>query len=139
MSLRAKYGKVQTSPEPGPTTKLYVYLPDSPEHNTEIDAVVDTGASRTTLPMSVITQLGGTRVPIAGYVDSQLGDGRVLKHQPTYWVAIRIGDCEWGTVRVGAVESKQYAMIGRDIMRDCTLFLHGPNQFWKAKRIRSKS
>jgi len=139
VSLRAKYGKVQKSPELGPVVKMRVYLPDAPEHGVETDAVVDTGASRTTLPESVITELelGGKRVPKAGKVNNELADGRVLENQPTYWVAVRIGDCEWGTVRV-AVKPRRYAMIGRDIMRDCTVYLHGPDQHWRAKRIRKR-
>ena len=116
------YGNVQTSTRLSPQTSIQLYNPrnNSPNSDSDVDAIVDTGAVMTCIPESTITKLGSSLV----YNTCKLRDANGnVQERKTYRIDVKIGDYKYQNLEVIAI-SKEYALIGRDILNDFVVVLN---------------
>lgn len=120
------YGTLQTSITPAPQTSIELSNPSNNSKSLQVDAIVDTGAVMTCVPESVIKQLGESLI----YSTIQVRDANGnIQERRTYRINIRITDYEYKNVEVIPI-TKQYALIGRDILNQHKIILDAPNQKW---------
>lgn len=125
MTASGSYGtKFQAGPA-YPQVKIKFIDPILDTNNVETDALIDSGASGTFIPVSVINKLQiipNNTAPVYDFRGQKTGDKGV------YTVKIAIGN---ETLSIRAVETDGYAIIGRDILNKKTTTLKGIQQKWE--------
>ena len=108
---------------PSPIIKINVSNPSSSSDNkTEVTVVADTGSGITCLPNEVIAKLGNLRytsIKVRSPLDNNKVTSTIL-----YLVRLELG----GTIHdiKAMVISKDYGIIGRDVLNDHKIVLHAP-------------
>lgn len=124
--LPFRYG---TRPPRGPCApelEITVRSPDDDTAQEAIQALVDTGAIATAVPLSMIERIGREKF-IAEPVTVRLADGKASQ-RTAYWVSLSLGNHSYRILAV-AME-KEYVLLGRDVLNNYYLHLDGPNQVW---------
>ena len=120
------YGNLQTSTRLSPQISIQLYNPRNNSPNSNVDAIVDTGAVMTCIPESTITQLGSSLV----YSEVALRDANNnIQKKRTYFINITIADHNYENLEVVAIR-KAYALIGRDILNQHKVVLNAPVEQW---------
>jgi hypothetical protein len=113
---------------PSPTTSIDVFNPSSNKNvkGFKVKAIVDTGAGITCLPESVIAKLGDLRYTLMN-VRSPLDKNKVIPKKQ-YLVRLELGGTIHDIEAIGI--SKDYGIIGRDILHRYKIVLDSHNEQW---------
>lgn len=112
---------------PSPVALIEVSNPSNSTIRVEgIKAIVETGAGVTCIPESVIERLGPLNYTVIR-VRSPL-DGKNIISKKLHKVTIKFGE-ESHEVEVLSI-SRNYALIGRDILNQHKIILDAPNEVW---------
>lgn len=126
-SLMYRYTKLNTMTRPAPVIDLKASLPGRPSLTAESRAIIDTGASITCVPKSIIAALGKGRGSVAKPMKVRGALG--TRNREVYVLDLELGNCYFPQVRV-VVLDMEYALIGRDILNDYKITLDAPNDSW---------
>jgi predicted aspartyl protease len=126
--LTGHYEKIQDPfSSPSPIALIEVLNPSSSMDGREnVKAILDTGAGITAIPQSIIHGLGGLFYTTIN-VRLPLGINKITSTK-LYSVIIEFGG-KSHVVQVLGI-SKDYAIIGRDILNEYKIFLDAPNEVW---------
>lgn len=122
-----KYGSIQSKAVFSPQLIITV---SSPKNNTligDVEAVVDSGAVMTCIPVRVIESLNENELEISTKIVSSATGNAIEKI--TYIVNIIFSNHEYKDIEVIPLE-KNYALIGRDILNKHKINLNGPQKKW---------
>lgn len=114
------YGSLQTSNCPIPQTSIQLHNPLNDSQNSEVEAIVDTGAMMTCIPQSTVNALDSSLIYNTIRVRDVNGNH---KERTTYRIDIVIDDYEYEFLEVIAIP-KQFAIIGRDILNHYVVVLN---------------
>lgn len=130
------YERIQDSlSNPSPVALIEVSNPsNSTIRVKDIKAIVETGAGITSIPESVIERLGALNYTVIR-VRSPL-DGKNIISKKLYKVTIKFGE-ESHEIQVLSI-SRNYALIGRDILNQHRIILDAPNEVWSIELSRFK-
>lgn len=122
------YERIQDSlSNPSPFALIEVSNPSNSTIRVEgIKAIVETGAGITSIPESIIEKLGAlnyTVIRIRSPLDSKNTISKKL-----YVVTIEFGE-KSHEIQVLSI-SRNYALIGRDILNQHRIILDAPNEVW---------
>lgn len=120
------YGNLQNQTSLSPQALITLSNPSSSSQSCQVDAIVDTGALMTCIPESEIKKLGEALLYKLIIVRDFNGN---TQRRKTYFIDISIADYEHKNIEVIAI-SKEYALIGRDILNQHKIILDAPNQRW---------
>jgi len=120
-----KYGNTQSATMPGPEINVGVFPGDGSNQSENIVCVIDTGATVSVLPISLVKSL-----PLRDYTSARIrwGSGDetpVVK----YLVSLRISGKTIDSLWVVMVE-RPYGLIGRDVLNKHLLTCDGPSAVW---------
>lgn len=104
-----------------PVLAIGLSRPRRKEATVELEAIIDTGADGTLIPLEILEQAG------AQYVDSAHIRG-VTGHRELvelYLVTIHIGEYRIHAVRAGALTDSEDAILGRNVLNQLNLLLNG--------------
>lgn len=107
---------------PFPTAEVWLSVPDLPQDEQAVTALLDSGSDGSLIPLDVIESLGAIRtdkVRIRG-----LFGGSSLVY--LYLVNLRVGPHRLHKVEVAAVERRGEALIGRNVLNRFAVLLDGP-------------
>ena len=107
--------------EPSPITKINVSNPSS-DNKQEVKVVADTGSGITCLPEKVIAKLGNLHYTLMNF-RSPLDKNKVISKK-LYSVHLELGGTIHDIRAIGI--SKDYGIIGRDILNDHKIVLNAP-------------
>jgi predicted aspartyl protease len=130
-----KYEQIQRSNRLAPVIELLAFAPSDKDLTSRSKALVDTGATITCVPESVIAELGrrnlvATKKRVAG----AFGDKRPQMDREAYVISIRLDHCEFEDIEVVVLPlDKEYALIGRDILNGFSITFDGPNDTWSVR------
>jgi hypothetical protein len=108
--------------EPSPITTIDVFNPSSNKKAKDVTVILDTGAGITCLPESVIAELGGLDYTLMN-LRSPLEKNKVISKK-LYSVRLELGGTIHDIKAIGI--SKDYGIIGRDILNDHKIVLNAP-------------
>jgi hypothetical protein len=122
-----EYGTLQSKKAPGPQIYVEARSPVDESLRAEVDAIIDTGAAITCLPLRVIRQLNPDdldyrKVTVRGPVGW-------TESRKAYIVHLKILRCEFRDLEVVGLD-RDYALIGRDILNGYAITVDGPTQRW---------
>ncbi len=115
---------VRYSP-PAPAISIRIVHPRTGNSLT-VGAKLDTGASRTVLPLSVIRHLG---LMAEGYRSAMSFDRRLTK-LPLFKTTVEVADTSLENLRVFAI-NRPDALLGRDILNQFDITLRGKAQVFE--------
>lgn len=124
-SLQGKYGNTQHPICLSPDAVITVFNPSDDSKNRDINAIFDTGAVMTCLPEQEIKQLGRLNYSSVNV----RGLNNTIVERETYIVDIQLGDNRFRNIEVIAT-SKEYGLIGRDILNKKKVTFNAPEQIW---------
>ncbi len=123
------YGYIQNKEFAGPETSLKVLNPSDSSKTVTVAAVVDSAAVMTCIPESQVQQLGNLN-----YSSIQIRDlNNTIAEKRTYIIDIELNNHRFSNVEVIAI-SKDYALIGRDILNKFKIILDAPNLQWSIEK-----
>ena len=96
--------------------------------NVQAKAILDTGAGLTSIPESIIDELGGlshTVIKVRSPLDHKIISKKL------YTVTIKFGENLHEVEVIGV--HRDYAIIGRDILNQHRIILDSPNEVWSIK------
>jgi hypothetical protein len=120
-----EYGELQDTEYPTPQVRLTVRSPTEPTRFCSVEAIVDTGASITCLPVASVGELG---LQDYGYVIVQAALGEP-EEASTAYVEIDLGAFTLNDREV-LLYNRPYALIGRDILNRFRIVLDAPQALW---------
>ena len=119
-----RYERIQDRvSEPSPITHINVSNPNKKEKK-EVKVIVDTGSGITCLPESVIATLGHLDYTVIR-VRSPLDVNQIISTR-LYSVRLEFGETIHDDIEVMGI-SKDYGIIGRDILNYHKIVLHAPD------------
>jgi hypothetical protein len=121
--LQLKYGSLPHTNVLIPRLVIQVRSPQQEELTRQVPAVLDTGADRTCIPMSVFAKLGELNFEY-GEVGVQGAVG-VVEKKPTFVVHLKFAECDFLDLEVIALD-EEFALIGRDLLNRHKIILDGP-------------
>lgn len=111
-----------------PRVTIEAYLKADLSNKIDLTAIIDTGAVMSAIPKSVIESFGVNRcVKGVRLVKGTLG--RIME-VPSYYLNLQIGGIMIENIEMLALE-KEYAVLGWDILKDCTYLVDGPKKILK--------
>ncbi|MDJ0599217.1 MAG: pentapeptide repeat-containing protein [Crocosphaera sp.] len=116
-----------------PKTYIEICNPSSDSLTKKINAFINTGAVMTCVPESALLSLGALTYSHITLKDFQ-GQQLSLK---TYYINIKINDYRFEDIEVIAIP-KEYAVIGRDILKNCEVIIDPTNNTWRIKKSEKK-
>ncbi|NET09168.1 MAG: hypothetical protein F6K16_31590 [Symploca sp. SIO2B6] len=120
-----KYGYLQRGGYVCPQCVARVRSPGVDEGGIAVDAIIDSGASRTCLPRSLIRALGDLIQGNPVEVRTCNGSKRVR----TFFVDIEVEDVTFPRLEIIELpDERKHAMVGRDILNHFKLILDGPRE-----------
>ena len=122
-SLRFQYGKLPHTNVVIPKLIVHVRSPQQESLTRQVPAVIDTGADRTCIPLSVFARLGELNFEY-GEVGVQGAVG-IIERKPTFVVHLKFAGCDFLDLEVIALE-EEFALIGRDLLNQHKIILDGP-------------
>lgn len=107
---------------PMPVLDIGVSRPGSSVPSATLEAVIDTGADGTLLPLDIIEYIN------AVFVDRAYLRGITGQRQPVdlYLVTLHLGRLRIAGVRAAALAPGSAAILGRDVLNQLDIVLHGP-------------
>jgi predicted aspartyl protease len=107
---------------PMPVLDVGVGLPEADVPAAIVEMIVDTGADITALPRALLLRIH------APYFDQAYLRGVTGKREPVnlYLVTLHIGSLRIGGVTVVALDGADSAILGRDVLNQLDIALHGP-------------
>jgi hypothetical protein len=122
------YGRTQSPKIPGPEISVEVFPPDGSERRKVVTCLIDTAATVSVLPLSLIEELY-----LREYTSSGVTWGSGARTQePKYHVSLRISDRVFSDLWV-IMCRKEYGLIGRDVLNAHRLTCDGPGEIWKVE------
>jgi hypothetical protein len=122
-----EYGTRQNSLRPGPQFKLVFRSPENHEAQCVVDAIVDSGAVSSSIPRWAVERIGrGNLVSESTYAydfDNRLLE--IMAHE----IDVAFGNSEFPRMFL-AETSREYALIGRDILNAYYVHLNAPERRW---------
>ncbi|MGC1721904.1 MAG: aspartyl protease family protein [Isosphaeraceae bacterium] len=112
----------QVSP-PAPFVHVSVRPPYEGAVGITVPAQIDTAADLSVIPGRLVDEL--QLVPLDSV--AALGFGGHLLTLPTYLVELRVRELDPVTVKALASPDEPYALLGRDVLNQFTIWLDGPN------------
>jgi gag-polyprotein putative aspartyl protease len=127
------YQRLKRNNLPAPVIDLTAFVPGDNSLASTAKAIVDTGASVTCVPVSVIDDLGrGNLVSLNPVgVKGALNNRRSTSYRETYIIDIMLGNCYFEKIKVVVLHGMDYALIGRDILNNYKITFDAPNDSWK--------
>lgn len=123
-----KYGRTQSQTVPGPELTVSVSSLDGSRQVGSVVCLIDTAATTSLLPTSIVEQLG-----LNDYDFRRVGWGSGSSDiRRVYAVNLRIGNCVFNRLYVIAAE-RGHGLIGRDVLNAHMLTCDGPNKEWTVK------
>jgi predicted aspartyl protease len=122
------YGNLQTPISLSPQTSIIIHNP----LNTfccDVKAIVDTGAAMTCIPESEIRNLERSGRSLIYDTIRVIDANGNIQERTRYLLNITIASIEYPRFKVIAI-SKNYALIGRDILNNYKVVLNAPQQRW---------
>jgi len=112
---------------------LEVFAPTDKELVSRSKALIDTGATITCVPESVIAELGRENlVATKKNVEGAFGGRQTQTEREAYVLNIKLDKCYFHDIEVVVLPpDKDYALIGRDILNDFSITFDGPNSSWQ--------
>ncbi|CCI28030.1 MAG: retropepsin-like aspartic protease [Dolichospermum sp.] len=121
-----RYENIQGSTyTPRPKAYLKVVNPSSSSRYGEVEAIVDSGATMTCIPESIIARLGYLEY---GHQKVRDANNNVVLRK-SYILNITIGNYTFNDLEVIGF-SKSYALLGCDILNQSKIMLDAPNNRW---------
>ena len=107
--------------------------PNDVDSSAKAKALIDTGATITCVPESLINQIGRAKlVATIKDVRGAFGDRKTKTERESYVLDIRLDKCHFREIEVVVLPpDKEYALIGRDILNDFSITFDGPNSSWQ--------
>lgn len=109
---------------PAPSIEIWLGAPDAALAVGPIQALVDTGADVSIVPLHYIEPLN-VQVDNRKYLRSQWGERRQVD---TYWLDVGIGELRLPAIEIVADELGEDIIIGRNILNNLLVTLDGPNR-----------
>lgn len=119
MRVEYTYAQART---PAPCLPIVITSMEDGTKSDEWLALVDSGADRTVLPLSVVEQL---RVAPFTTLRFEVGGGDVIS-LPVYRVWLTVSDFPPVPVEVAASDGEANPLLGRDVLNAFTTILKGP-------------
>ncbi|MCX7707148.1 MAG: retroviral-like aspartic protease family protein [Anaerolineae bacterium] len=116
-----EYGRIAYDP-PMPVLDIGVSRPGSSVPSATLEAVIDTGADGTLLPLDILEHIN------AAFVDRAYLRGITGQRQSVdlYLVTLHLGRLRIAGVRAAALAPGSTAILGRDVLNQLDIVLHGP-------------
>lgn len=126
------YEQLRKNNLPAPVIDLMALVPGDRSLNSWAKAIVDTGAAMTSVPVSIIDDLGRTNL-IANVtaVKAALHNRGSKSYVETYIIDISLGNCYFPKMKVLVLPGMDYALIGRDILNNYKITFDAQNDLWK--------
>lgn len=126
------YGFLQGRKYPGPETLIEVISPSPRKSLFKVNAIIDSGAVKTCLPMKTITGYAGNyKLP---YRTREVTTATGRKEEArSYFVDLKVSGYLFHNIEVLAL-NREYALLGRDILNTLVLTLDGINLAWEMRR-----
>jgi predicted aspartyl protease len=118
--MRYRYNR-QVVP-PGPYVHVKVGRVDAIETTVIVPALIDSGADRTVIPMSLARDLALAQ---AGVIEAR-GLNQISSTMPVYVVRIGIADVPMVPIDVLGADGEPYVLLGRDVLNRYHITLDGP-------------
>lgn len=109
---------------PAPVLEIQVWRVGRTAGYETVQALVDSGADGTLLPISLLKRVNARYVGQVGI----RGMENVTQQADYYLVSLRVGTTEIPAVYVVAVETEGEALIGRNVLNHLVVTLNGPAQ-----------
>lgn len=119
------YGNNQNPICPSPDAFIRLINPSNPSKFAGTKAIVDSGAVMTCIPESIFSKLGKLQYSNANVRDVN----NIVISRKTYIVNIQLENKFFSNIEV-IVISKDYALIGRDILNQKKVTLNAPESIW---------
>lgn len=126
MSTEGRYS-TKESKKAYPAAVIKFIHPVYESQSVEVEALIDSGASATLIPESIVDQLALQPINKATMKDYQ---GKVIGKKSVYYLKVVIDSLEFN---VNAAETEGFAIIGRDVLNKITTTLYGVQQKWELK------
>lgn len=120
------YKTSQYHEAPGPEITVRTYRPGKSTPSTTVRGIIDTGAVLTGIPKTSLKELGKVTRYGLRKVQGPVGS---VKEVETWFVDLKVGRCRFPNIEVIPIAT-DYALIGRDIIRQYRIILDGPNSKW---------
>ncbi|GBF80319.1 hypothetical protein [Aphanothece sacrum] len=136
-----KYGTLQHRSILSPQAFLEIANLTNPENKVIVPAVVDSGATITCIPESIIAKLGCRAVAVQ--IIRTTGFSSSMSERMLYVIRAKITDTTidsslafgYHEIRVFAIQQLKYALIGRDILNQFKVVLNAPQHNWSLHNI----
>ncbi len=118
------YDSVEHNP-PAPVILIEIRRPDRTEHHLKEKALIDTGASKSCIPINIIDALLLTQtgeVDVTGFTETQ------TERRTTYGAKIKLDYFFDDVIDVIELPENTESIIGRDILNKLNISLKGKNQ-----------
>jgi len=129
-----RYEGIRRSNIPAPTIDLIAFAPSDDLLIGTAKAIIDTGATITCVPASIIDAIG--RKNLSATSKKVVGAFRGRRSQlekESYTVNLKLGNCYFENIEVVVLPDMEYGLIGRDILNDFKITFDGPNDSWKVE------
>jgi predicted aspartyl protease len=126
-----KYERLKRSNQSAPTIEIVAFAPSDKSLTAKAKAIIDTGATITCVPISVIEAIGhqnlnATSKKVVGAFRSR----RAIVERESYTLNLRLGNCYFENIEVVVLHEIEYGLIGRDILNDFRIIFDGPRDAW---------
>jgi predicted aspartyl protease len=113
--------------------ELEAMAPNDADSPVKAKALIDTGASITCVPQTLINQIGRAKlVATVKKVRGAFGDHKTNTERESYVLDIRLDKCHFRGIEVVVLSpDREYALIGRDILNGYSVTFDGPNSLWQ--------
>lgn len=126
------YQQLSPNNHPAPVIDLMASVPGNKFLTSRTIAIIDTGASITCVPISIIDDLGKDNlISKPTGVKGALNNRRSKSYRETYIVDIKLGNCYFEKMKVLVLPGMDYALIGRDILNNYKITFDAQNDSWK--------
>ena len=124
MSAAGSYS-TKTSKRAYPAANIRFVHPVYEQQSVEVEALIDSGASGTLIPESIVDQLALQPINTATMRDYR---GIVIGTKSVYHIKVVVDSLEFN---VDVAETEGPAIIGRDVLNKITTTLQGVQQRWE--------
>ena len=108
-----------------PAANIRFVHPVYEQQSVEVEALIDSGASGTLIPESIVDQLALQPINTATMIDYRW---IVIGTKPVYHIKVVVDSLEFN---VDVAETEGPAIIGRDVLNKITTTLQGVQQRWE--------